>query len=190
MSEIIGMTFTRSLLHTGASINILPKVAFDRHHVRELQPLLIELCFADQLVRKPYDIVEDVIVRIEDCYFPVNFLVVDRKITKKLNQALIILGRPFLATAKVVTDWENGEVILKMEEHTVKVNINKLMKYPSQAFKDLGAIDLFYDQDIDAFIEEVMTINEKANFKELPLYKLTVELKPLPSTLKYTFLDM
>ena len=62
----------------------------------------------------------------------------------------------------------------------MKVNINKLMKYPSQAFKDLGAIDLFDDQDIDACIEEVMTINEESDFKELPLDKPTVELKPLP----------
>ena len=35
-SEIGGMSFTRSLLDTGASINILPKVVFDCHHVREL----------------------------------------------------------------------------------------------------------------------------------------------------------
>ena len=85
-SKIIGMNFTRSLLHTGANINILPKAIFDHHHVRELQPFLIELCFADQSVRKPHGIVEDVIVRIEDCYFPVNLLVVDMKITKELNQ--------------------------------------------------------------------------------------------------------
>ena len=32
-SEIEGMNFTRSLLDTRASINILPKAVFDRHHV-------------------------------------------------------------------------------------------------------------------------------------------------------------
>ena len=46
-SEIGGMTFTRSLLDTGASINILPKVVFDCHHVGELQPFLVEICLAD-----------------------------------------------------------------------------------------------------------------------------------------------
>ena len=35
-SEIGGMTFTRSLLDTGASINILPKAVYDHHHVGEL----------------------------------------------------------------------------------------------------------------------------------------------------------
>ena len=133
------------MLDTGASINILSKEVFDCHHVGELQPFLIELCLVDGSVRKPHGIVEDVIVRIEGCYFLVDFLVVDMKITEELSQVPIILGKPFLATAKAVTDWGKGEVILKVGEHTVKVNINKLMKYPSQAFKDLGAIDLLDD---------------------------------------------
>ena len=188
-SEIGGMIFIRSLLDTGASINIFPNDVYDRHHVGGLQPFLIELCLADGSVRKPHGIVEDVIVRIEGCYFSVDFLVVDMKITKELSQASSILGRPFLVTAKAVTNWGKGEVILKVEEHTVKVNINKLMKYPSQAFEDLGAIDLFDVRDIETCIEEVMTVNEGADFKELPLDEPKRELKPLPSTLKYAFLD-
>ena len=189
MREIGGMTFTRSLLDTGVSINILPKAVYDRHHVGELQPFLIELCLADGSVRKPHGIVEDAIVRIEGCYFPVDFLVVDMKITKELSQAPIILRRPFLAIAKAVTDWGKGEVILKVGEHKAKVNINKLIKYHSQAFEDVGAIDLFDDQDIETCIEEVMTINEGADVEELLLDEPTGELKPLPSTLKYAFLD-
>ena len=90
-------------------------------------------------------IVEDVIIKIEDCYFSVDFLVVDMKTTKELSQAPIILGRPFLANVKNVTDWGKGEVILKVGEHNVKVNINKLIKYPSRAFEELDAIDFSDD---------------------------------------------
>ena len=90
-SEIGGMSFTRSLLDTGASINILPKAVFDRH-VGELQPFLVEVCLANGSVRKPHGLLEDVIVRIEDCYFPIDFLVFDMKMTKELSQAPIILG--------------------------------------------------------------------------------------------------
>ena len=43
-------------------------------------------------------------MRIEDCYFLVDFLIVDMKITRELSQAPIILRRPFLTTAKAVTD--------------------------------------------------------------------------------------
>ena len=186
-SEIGGMTFTRSLLDTGASINIIPKAIFDRHHVRELQPFYVEL--ADGSVRKPHRVVEYVIVRIEDCYFPVDFLVIDTKMMKELSQAPIILGQPFLPTVKVITDWGKGEVILKMGEHSVKVNINKLIKYPSWASRELGVIDFSDDQDIDACIEEVMMIDDEAKFEELPLDKPTLELKTLLSTLKFAFPD-
>ena len=103
-SEIGGMSFTRSLLDTRASINILSKAVFDCHHVGQLQPLLVEIRLEDGSVRKPHGLVEDVILRIEDCYFPVDFLVVDVRMTKELSQAPVILGRPFLAIAKAVTD--------------------------------------------------------------------------------------
>ena len=128
MSEIGGMSIMRSLLDTEASINILPKSVFDRYHVGELQPFPVEGCLADGSVRKRHGIVEDVIIKIEDCCFPVDFLVVDMKTSKELCYASIILGRRFLATVKAITDWEKEEVILKVGEHTVKVNINKLMK--------------------------------------------------------------
>ena len=71
----------------------------------------------------------------------------------------------------------------------MKVDINKLMKYPSQAFKDLVAIDLCDDEDIEACIVEVITINEEAKFEELLLEEPILELNTLPSTLKYDFLD-
>ena len=45
------------------------------------------------------------IVRIEYCYSSVDFLVIDLKMTKELSEASIILGGPFLATMKAVTDW-------------------------------------------------------------------------------------
>ena len=125
-SEIGGMSLTRSLLDIGASINILPKVVFVCHHVGELQPFLVELCLVDGSSRKPHGLVEDVIMRIENCYFLVDFLVVDMKMTKELSQAPIILGRPFLTTAKAVTDCVKGEVILKVREHTVKVGSTSL----------------------------------------------------------------
>ena len=111
------------------------------------------------------------------------------KMTKELSQAPIILGRCFLATVKAVTDWGKGEVILKVGEHTMKVDINKLMKYPSRASENLGTIDFADDQNIDAYVEEVMMIDEEARYDELPMEEPTLELKTLPYTLKYTFLD-
>ena len=57
----------------------------------------------------------------------------------------------------------------------MKVDINKLMKYPSRASEDLGTIDFTNDRDIDAYVEEIMIINEKARIEELPMDESTLE---------------
>ena len=53
----------------------------------------------------------------------------------------------------------------------------------------MSAINLCDDEDIETVIEEVMAINEETNFEELSLDDPRLELKTLPSTLEYAFLD-
>ena len=93
--EIGGRTFTRSLLDTGTSANIPPKGVYDICPLGELQTLCIELSLADGSMRRPHGIVEDVIVKVENCYFPVDFIIVDMKSTKDFTDSPIILGRTF-----------------------------------------------------------------------------------------------
>ena len=56
-------------------------------------------------------------MRVNIFYFPVDFIIVDMKTTKDFTDAPIILGRPFLATAKANTDWGKGEVIFQVGEY-------------------------------------------------------------------------
>ena len=125
--EIEGRTFTRSLLDTGASVDILPKGVYDVCPLSEFQPLFIKLSLADGSMRRPHGVVEDVIFKVENCYFLVDFIIVDMRSTKDLTDSPIILGRPFLATAKAITDWGKGKVIFQVGDSTMKVSINKLM---------------------------------------------------------------
>ena len=143
--EIGCRTFTQSLLDTGANITILLKGVYDTCPLGEFQPLFIELSLADGSVRRPHHIVEDVIVKVENCYFPVDFIIVDMKSMKDFTNAPIILGRPFLATVKAFTNWGKGEVIFQVGESTMKVSINKLMQHPSHASDEVGAIDIYED---------------------------------------------
>ena len=78
-------------------------------------------------MRRSHIVVEDVIVKVENCYFPVDFIIVDMKFTKDFTDSPIILGRPFLATAKAITDWGKGKVIFQVRDNTMKLSINKLM---------------------------------------------------------------
>ena len=164
--KIGGRTFTRSLLVTGASVNILPKEVYDICPLGELQPIFIELSLADGLVRRPHGVVEDVIVKVQNYYFPVDFIIMDMKSTKDLTDSPIKLGRPFLATAKAITDWGKGEVIFQVGYCTTKVSINKLIRHPSHEFDEVGAVDIYEDPEISSCIEETMVAIEDRSFEE------------------------
>ena len=164
--EIGGRTFTRSLLDTGASVNILSKGVYDICPLGELQPLFIELSLADGSVRQPHGVVEDVIVKVKNCYFPVDFIIVDMKSTNDFTDSRIILGRPFLATAKAIKDWGKGDVIFQVRDSTMKVRINKFMRYPSHESDEVGAVDIYEDPEILSCIEETMAAIEDRSFEE------------------------
>ena len=95
-----GVTFDKALLDLGASVNLLPTTLYQQFQIGELKPTPVILQLADWFVRTPRGLVEDVLVWIDTCYFLVDFLILDMKPTQQLTQTPIILGRPFLATAK------------------------------------------------------------------------------------------
>ena len=192
--EIEGRTFTQPLLDTRASVNILPKGVYDICPLGELQPLFIELSLANGSMRQPYDIVEDVIVKVENCYFRVDFIIVDIKSTKDFTNSPIILGRSFLSTAKAITDLGKGEVIFQVGDSMMKVSINKLTRHSSHESDEVGAVDIYEDLKILSCIKETMAVIEDGSFEELEdnpfsFSETAPNLKLLPFTLKYAFLD-
>ena len=84
----------------------------------------------------------------------VDFIIVDMKSIKDFTESPIILGRPFLGTAKAITDWGKGEIIFQVRDSTMKVSINKLMRHPSHESDEVGAVDIYKDPEISSCIEE------------------------------------
>ena len=97
--DIGGMKFSRSLLDSSASVNLLPKALNDKFKFGELEPFFLELKLADGSIKHPLSILEDVMVRVEHCILPVDFIIVEMNVPNHLSRAPIILGRPFLASA-------------------------------------------------------------------------------------------
>ena len=76
----------------------------------------------------------------------------------------------------------------------MKVSINKLIRHPSYESDEVGIVDIYEDPEISSCIEETMVAIEDESFEEpeddpFPSSETALELKPLPSTLKYGFLD-
>ena len=96
-----GITFDWALLDLGASVNLLPTSIYEKFEIGELKPMSTILQLANRSVKMPHGLIKDVLVRVNQCYFSVDFLVFDMEPSQKLNLNFIILGRPFLATANV-----------------------------------------------------------------------------------------
>ena len=90
----------------------------------ELKPTNITLSLADGSVKIPKGIVEDVLVKVDKFYYPVDFVVLDTEpIASGPNHVPIILGRPFLATANAIINCLNGVMQLTFGNMTLELNI-------------------------------------------------------------------
>ena len=101
--NIGGNCIDKSLLDLGANVNLMPYSVHRQLGLGELKPTNITLSLADRSVEIPKGIVEDVLVKIDKFYYPVDFVLLDTEpIASEPNHVPIILGRPFLATANAI----------------------------------------------------------------------------------------
>ena len=178
--EVGGKKFIKTLLDSGASVNILPKMVYDRLKLGEIEPACIDLLLADGSVRQPLGKLEDVVIKVKDHEFLIDFIVTHTSEPKHFSHAPIILGRPFLATSRAVQDWGKGVVRLKIGEEEVEIDVSKIMKYSVASCEEACACAIFENHDEDILDFSYDELIEKAEDRDL---------KRLPSSLKYAFLD-
>ena len=122
--NIGGTCIDKSLLDLGASVNLLPYSVYKQLGLGELKPTNITLSLADRSVKIPKGIVEDVLVKVDKFYYPVDFVVLDTEpIENGPNHVPIILGRPFLATANAIINCRNGVMQITFGNMTLELNI-------------------------------------------------------------------
>ena len=129
--NIGGNCINKALLDLGASVNLMPYSVYKQLGLGELKPTNITLSLADRSVKIPKGIVEDVLVKIDKFYYPVDFVVLDTEpSSNEPNHVPIILGRPFLATANAIINCRNGLMPLTFGDMTLELNIFHLNNQP------------------------------------------------------------
>ena len=122
--NIGGTCIDKSLLDLGTSVNLLPYSVYKQLGLGELKPTNITLSSADRSVKIPKGIVEDVLVKVDKLYYPVDFVILDTEpIENGPNHVPIILGRPFLATANAIINCRNGVMQLTFGNMALELNI-------------------------------------------------------------------
>ncbi|GJR93319.1 putative nucleotidyltransferase, ribonuclease H [Tanacetum coccineum] len=212
ISVVVGnIAIKKALLDLGASINILPASLVDKYDLGTLRKTDTIISLADRSTKIPRGILEDVIVKVDDFYYPVDFFVMDTESPYKDVQPTIILGRPLIGSIRRL-----GLIVYCAPSGywcSVDVIDEEVQKHTPRTLKD-DPLDFYLTGENEEILNvaEVQEIQEclvssldhqrppwsykveplPANFDTATKPSLevppTLKLKPLPSNLKYAFL--
>ncbi|XP_070032763.1 uncharacterized protein [Nicotiana tomentosiformis] len=150
---ISNYAFAKALCDLGASINLMPLAIYKRLGIGRARPTSMLLQLADQKMKRPSGILDDVLVQVGKFVFPTNFVILDCRIDEEIP---IILGRQFLATGRALIDCETGELKMRLNDEEITFNVQKSMRRPSEFanYSLIEAVDVILE-------EEVETLNAK-----------------------------
>ncbi|GKB60750.1 putative reverse transcriptase, RNA-dependent DNA polymerase, partial [Tanacetum coccineum] len=112
---------SNALADLGASISIMPYSLFKRLELGSLKPIKMAIEMADRSIQSPRGVKENVLVKISNLVFPVDFIILD---ITKYESVLIILGRPMLATAYAKIDDYGKKISLGVGNNQVVFTID------------------------------------------------------------------
>nr|GEW95095.1 hypothetical protein [Tanacetum cinerariifolium] len=124
ISAVVGnITIKKALLDLRASINILPASLVDKYDLGTLRKTDTIISLADRSTKIPKGILEDVIVKVDDFYYPVDLFVMDTVSPYKDVQPNIILGRPFLAMIDARINCQTGAMDIAFGNRKLRLNV-------------------------------------------------------------------
>src|SRR3954468_12860242 len=152
-------SFKKALIDLGASVSLMPLSIYKKLGIGRVQDTRMTLQFADHSVKKPYGIVEDVLVKVDKFVFPVDFVILEMPEDEEIP---LILGRPFLETGRCMIDIENGTMTLKVYDEELKINVRSTMKHK----EDVGT-----NHSVEV-INQIVADNIQSSFPESPLERV------------------
>ncbi|XP_059434389.1 uncharacterized protein LOC132167433, partial [Corylus avellana] len=175
----------RALLDLGASVNLLPYSVYVQLGLGELRPTSMTLQLADRSVKVSWGIVEDVMIKVDKFYFPIDFIVLDTELVPNVgSQIPVILGQPFLATANALINCRMGVMKISFGNMIVELNIFHIRKQPLE-YEEVQQVCL-----IEEIFEEV--VEESMNYLvtgQLPQQWGQQDRSRFLSTVKHFFWD-
>ncbi|XP_054811565.1 uncharacterized protein LOC129312818 [Prosopis cineraria] len=113
--QIGNMFVQEALIDLGAALNVMPTHIYSSLNLSGLQDCSVILQLADQSTRKPKGFLEDILVKVKDLVFPVDFYVLDMQ---EGGQGTLILGRPFMMTSSTILNMKEGLRTLEKHEQS------------------------------------------------------------------------
>ena len=83
----------------------------------------------DRSTRLPRGIFEDVLIRVGEFIYPIDFIVTEiEKVSNLARQVPVILGHHFLATANALINCRNGMMRLSFSNMTLELKIFNMQR--------------------------------------------------------------
>ncbi|GKF03515.1 DNA-directed DNA polymerase [Tanacetum coccineum] len=111
----------------GASISLMPYTMYGELGLGEPKPIRMSLELADRSIQYLRGISENVLIKIDKFILPIDFVILDIREDFKIS---IILGRPFLATARAMIDVFNKKITPRMGNKEVIFDVDQSIKRP------------------------------------------------------------
>ncbi|KAJ9141094.1 hypothetical protein P3X46_031670 [Hevea brasiliensis] len=110
----------KALCDLGASVSLMPLSICKKLKVGDLKPTTISLQLANRSIKYPVGILENVPLKVEKFFIPMDFVVLE---IEEDVRTPTILRRPFLATAGANIYVKNGKLKLKVGEEKIEFNL-------------------------------------------------------------------
>ena len=151
--RIGNLSVPKAMLDLGASINVLPLSVYKTIGVGPLKKTGVVIQLADKSLVYPQSVLEDVLVQVNQLVFPVDFYVLDMDDDDSPTSTSILLGRPFLKTARTKIDVFSGTLSMEFDGEVITFNIYDAMRYPSDvaSFNFLDIIDVIEPATAEVF---------------------------------------
>ncbi|RDY06307.1 hypothetical protein CR513_09725, partial [Mucuna pruriens] len=146
-------TFADAMLDLGASINVMPTSIYRALNFGDLELIGMTIQLANRSIVQPLGILEDVLVQVNELIFPTDFYVLDMEDETSRKESTLILGRPFLMTARTNIDVHVRTFSMEFGDTLVQFNIFEAMKHPTEDHSLFG-IDV-----IEELVEEYFQLN-------------------------------
>ncbi|GJR43559.1 reverse transcriptase domain-containing protein [Tanacetum coccineum] len=132
----------QGLADLGASINLMPLSVFHRLGFTNLESTQMTLELANRQLCRPDGICKDVLVPVGKFTYPADFVIVDYAPDEQIP---LILGRPFLRTARALIDVYDEKLILRdgNESLTLNMQSEKSKLNGIQRDESINMIDIF-----------------------------------------------
>ncbi|GKC64117.1 reverse transcriptase domain-containing protein [Tanacetum coccineum] len=168
---INNVCFDNALVDLGASVSVMPLSTYLNLGLGELAHTKLTVELADRTVKYPKGIAENVLVGIGKFTFPVDFIILDMPEDIKVP---LILGRPFLSTARAKIDVYKRKITLRVGEErivftSVKPASSLIKRVYMLSLRERMELDLearlmgetlVLNRSLDPFLEDYIELND------------------------------